>query len=222
MLTPLLTFVRLARSAGAAEILDRTRGRIDAALHDVVTDAAVSVAPGEPPSLFYSTLAAAIVDEAGLADRFPFERMVDRIGAMLAEQLSGENVNVIADVVAAARLLQAHGRPIPDTATISRFVRRSTLVSKPVRDQSLVELCELADLLGDAQEKERLAPIVRSRLWEILRKEVLALLDCYLAVVRVGERESTLASAAGLTVAEIATRTADELTAIARPIREAS
>jgi hypothetical protein len=40
--------------------------------------------------------------------------------------------------------------------------------------------------------------------------------------VWIGERESTLASAAGLTIAEIATRTADELTGIVRPIREAS
>jgi hypothetical protein len=152
--------------------------------------------------------------------------MVDRNGAMLAEQLSGENVNVIADVVAAARLLQARGRPIPDTATISRFVQRSTLLSKPARGQSLVELCELVDLLGEGKERERLAPIVRSRMWEILqlnpRKEVLALLDCYLAVVRIGERESMVASAAGLTIAEIATRTADDLTGIARPVREAS
>ena len=226
MLSPLLSFVRLAQSAGAVEIIERTRGRIETALKDIVTDDAVSVAPGEPPSLFYSTLAATVVDEAGLADRFPFERLVDRIASMLAEQLSGENVNVIADVVAAAGLLKLHGRPVPDTATISRFVRRSTLMSKPVRDQSLVELCQLTDLLGDMQERERLSPIVRSRLWEILqlnpRKEVLALLDCYLAAVRIGERESTLVSAASATIAEIATRTADELTGIARPMREAS
>lgn len=52
------------------------------------------------------------------------------------------------------------------------------------------------------------------------RKEVLALLDCYLAAVRIGERESALASAAAVTIAEIAARTADELTAIAPPARE--
>jgi hypothetical protein len=129
----------------------------------------VSVASGEPPSLFYSTLAAAIIDETGLAGRFPFQRMVDRIGSMLTEQLSGENVNLVADIVAAARLLQTHGRPIPDTATIGRFVRQSTLLSEPMRHQSLVELCELSDLLGDVKERERLAPIVRSRMWEILQ-----------------------------------------------------
>jgi peptidase M48-like protein len=211
VLSPLLTFIRLARSAGAGGILDRARDLIDGALRDVLAVDAVT------PSLFYSTLAASIVDEAGLADRFPLERMIDRVGEMLAGQLSAENVNLVTDIVAAARLLQSHGRPIPDTATISRFVRRSTLMSKPVHGQSLVELCELADLLGDAQERERLAPIVRSRLWEILqlnpRKEVLALLDCYLAAIRLGEHDSPLVSAAAVTIGEIAVRTADELMA---------
>jgi hypothetical protein len=50
---------------------------------------------------------------------------------------------------------------------------------------------------------------------------VLALLDCYLAAVRVGERDSTLASAAAVTIVEIAGRTAAELTEITRSAREA-
>ena len=87
-----------------------------------------------------------------------------------------------------------------------------------MRDQSLVELCELAELRGEENEKERLAPVVRSRMWEILqlnpRKEVRALLDCYLAAIRLGEDASPLASAAAVTIAEIAVRAADELTAI--------
>jgi hypothetical protein len=218
MLSPLLAFIRLVRETGVVDTIDHMRRHIEAALNGILADDAVSIAPGEPPSLFYSTHAAAIVDETGLTDRFPFDRMIDRIGSMLTEQLSWESVNVVADVLAAARLLQAHGRTIPDSAAISRFVRRSTLLSKPVRHQSLVELCELADLIGDAQEKERLAPIIRSRLWETLqlnpRKEVLALLDCYLAAVRIGERDSPLVSAAAVVIAEIAARTAQELTAI--------
>lgn len=217
LLSPLLTFIRLARSAGAGGILDRTRDQIDRAMRDILANDAVSIAPGEPPSLFHSTLATSIVDEAGLADRFPLQRMIDRVGAMLAARLARENVNLVADVLAAARLVQSHGRPIPDTATISRFVRRSTLMSKPVQGQSLVELCELADLLDDAGEWERLAPIVRSRMWEILqlnpRKEVLALLDCYLAAIRLGESDSPLTSAAAIIIGEIASRTADELMA---------
>jgi hypothetical protein len=219
-LSSLRMFIRLAHAAGADGVLDGARERIESALKNMLTDDAVIVTPGEPPSLFYSTLVTAIVDDAGLADRFPCERMIDRIGSMLGEHLSQENVNFLTDVVAAARLLQAHGRPIPDAANVSRFVRRSTLMSKPALQQSLVELCELAELLGDAQEKERLAPMIRSRLWEVLqlnpRKEVRALLDHYLAAVHVGEGESPLASAAAMTIAEIAIRTADELRASRR------
>ena len=78
-----------------------------------------------------------------------------------------------------------------------------------------MDLCDLAKLLGDATEIERLAPIVRSRMWEILqlnpRKEVVALLDCYLATVRIGEGDSPLASAAAVIITEIAACTADEL-----------
>jgi hypothetical protein len=118
-------------------------------------------------------------------------------------------------------ILADQPRAIPEAAAIRRFVQRSTLMSKPLRHQSLVELCELADLLGDTDEKEKLAPIVRSRMWEVLqlnpRKEVLPLLDCYLAAVRLGERESALVSAAAATIAEIAARTADELAAVLSP-----
>ncbi|HWJ41188.1 MAG TPA: hypothetical protein VNT29_08645, partial [Candidatus Limnocylindrales bacterium] len=217
-LSPLLTFVRLARTAGATGVLDRTRGRIEEALRAIIDDDAVALAPGERPSLFYSTLAAAILDEVKLIDRFPYARMLDRIEAMLRERMAGRSVNLVADVVAAARLLRAHGRVVPPAAIIGRVMRRSTLLSKPTRHQSLVELCELAELLGDANERERLAPIVRSRMWEILqlnpRKEVLALLDCYLAAVLLGEGHSPLTSAAGATIAEIANRTATELTTL--------
>jgi len=217
-LSPLLTFVRLARTAGATGVLDRTRGRIEEALRAVIDNDAVALAPDEPPSLFYSTLAATIIEEMDLIDCFPYARMLDRIEAMLRERMAGRSVNLFADVVAAARLLQAHGRVIPSAVTIGRVVRRSTLLSKPKHRQSLVELCELAGLLGDANERERLAPVVRSRMWEILqlnpRKEVLALLDCYLAAAHLGEGDSPLASAAAATIAEIANRTANELTTV--------
>jgi hypothetical protein len=218
MLSPLLTLIRLARAAGALGIIERTRGQIETALRDVLTDDVIAVARGEQPSLYYSNLAVAIIDEAGLTARFPFSRMLDRIDSMLAERMASGSVNLVTDIVSAARLLQAHGRAIPEAEAIRRFVRQSTLMSKPSRHQSLVELCELADLLGDTDEKEKLAPIVRSRMWEVLqlnpRKEVLPLLDCYLAAVRLGERESALVSAAAATIAEIAARTADELAAV--------
>lgn len=216
MLPALLAFIRLARATGALEIINRTRDQIEAVLREIITDDAVAVAPGAPPSLFYSTLATAAADEAGLARRLPIERMLDRVGSMLSEQLSNDNVNLISDVVIAARLLRSHHRPLPEAATIRRFVERSTLMSRPVRQQSLVDLCVLGKLLGDATEIERLAPIVRSRMWEILqlnpRREVLALLDSYLAAVHLGEGDSPLASAAAVIITEIAARTADELT----------
>lgn len=218
MLPALSAYVRTARATGALEIIDRTRWQIEAALRDIIIDDAVAVAPGEPPSLMYSALATAIADEAGLANRFPLQRMLDRVASMLSDQLSRQNVNMIGDVVLAARLLQAQHRSLPEPTAIRRFVERSTLTSRPIRQQSLVELCEVAGLLGDAAELERLAPIVRSRMWEILqlnpRKEVLALLDCYLAAVRLGEGGSPLAGAAAVIITEIAARTADELTAI--------
>jgi len=217
-LLPLSTLVRLARSAGADSLLDHMRGHIEQALRLIINDDAVSGAPGEPPSLFYSTMAATIVDEAGLIDRFPLDRMLDRIEAMLRDQMAGRGVDLVTDIIAAARLLQAHGRTPPSISKLDAFERRWTLISKPVRHQSLVELCELADLLEDASATERLVPIVRSRMWEILqlnaRKEVLALLDCYLAAVHLGEGDSSLASAAAVTIAEIANRTTNELTTI--------
>lgn len=215
MLPALLAFIRVARATGALEIINRTRDQVEAVLREIVTDDAVAVAPGAPPSLFYSTLATCVADEGGLAHRLPIERMLDRVGSMLSEQLSSGDVNLITDIVIAARLLRSHHRPLPESTTIRRFVERSTLMSRPVRQQSLVDLCDLAKLLGDATEIERLAPIVRSRMWEILqlnpRREVLALLDCYLAAVSLGEGDSPLASAAGVIITEIAARTADEL-----------
>jgi hypothetical protein len=183
-----------------------------------MTDDTVTVASGQPPSLFYSAVATAAVAEAGLSSRFPLERMLERVGALLVEQLSSGRAVMAGDIVAATRLLRAHQRPIPDPEELRRFVRQTTLMSKPVRQQSLLELCELAELLDEPAELERLAPIVRSRLWEILqlnpRNDVHALVDSYRAAVHLGEQASPLVSAAGVIIAEIAVRTADDLSAL--------
>jgi hypothetical protein len=211
----LLTFVRVVRTAGASNIMACTVGEIEAALRELVTDDAVAIALGERPSLFYSALVATIAEETGFAGEPQFARVSERVASMLAERLSGEHVDFVADVIVAIRLSHAQGRPLPEATAIREFVERSTLMSMPPREQSLVELCDLAELLGDRSEMERLAPIFRSRMWEILqlnpRKEVLALLDCYLAGVRLGEGDSALASAAAVIISEIATRTASEL-----------
>ncbi|HYO74953.1 MAG TPA: hypothetical protein VE010_00705, partial [Thermoanaerobaculia bacterium] len=221
VLAGLLPFIRVARATGAQGTIDLVRGHIEAVLREIVIDDAVAVAPGQPPSLFYSALAAAVVDEAGLARRFGFERMLDRLEMMLAEQLSRAHVNLIGDVVMAARLLRAHHRSMSEVTAVRRYVERSTLISTPIRQQSLVELCDLAELLGDASGLERLPPVVRSRMWEILqlnpRKEVFALLDCYLAALRLGEGDSPLASAAAVIIGELAGRTADELMTVHLP-----
>lgn len=82
--------------------------------------------------------------------------------------------------------------------------------------QSLAELCELADLTGDAGLREKLGAIVRSRSWEALqlnpRKDVLLLLDSYLAAACLGEADPRQAAAA--VIAKVAHQISDELTAI--------
>jgi hypothetical protein len=216
-LAPLLTLVRLARETGETAVLDRWRGRIEQSLRQIVPNDAVAVAPGQPPSMHWTTLAATIVDEAGLREAFPFERMLDGIETLLDERLEHGTANLHVDMVAACRLLRRHGRTGPDPQRIRRFVLSSSLVSRPLLRQSLAELCELADLTGDAELRERLAPIVRSRSWEGLqlnpRKDVLLLLDCYLAAACLGEMDARQA-AAGVIVGELADRVSDELMAV--------
>lgn len=214
MLHGLSAFLRLARASGALEVIAGVRGQVEDAVARILTGHAVTVAPGAPPSLLYSALAISVADEAAIGGRLPLPRMLDRVAGMLAERLDSENVNLVGDVVVAARVLRAQQRAIPVTAAVRPFVERSTLTSPPGRGQSLVELCELAELLDDPAQLQRLAPIVRSRMWETLqlnpRKEVHVLLDCYLAAVRLGEGDSPLATAAAVIVSEIAHRTADE------------
>lgn len=216
-LEPLLSLVRLARAAEAAVVLERWRARIEYSLRQIVSNDAVAVAPGQQPSMHWTTLAAAIVDEAGLREEFPFERMLDRVETLLDERLEHGTANLLADVVAACRLLRRHGRRVPEQQRFRRLVRASSLVRHPLLRQSLAELCELADLTGDSELRERLGSIVRSRTWEGLqlnpRKEVLLLLDCYLAAVCLGELDEHHA-AAGVIAGELAERVSDELTAV--------
>lgn len=216
-LDPLLILVRLARETGEWAVLGRWRGPIECALRQIVSNDAVPVAPHQPPSLHWTTLAATIIDEAELRDVFPFERMLNRIETLLDERLKHGTTNLLADLVAACRLLSRNGRPGPDSQRVRSLVRSSSIVSRPLLRQSLAELCELADLSGDAGLRERLGPIVRSRSWEGLqlnpRKDVLLVLDCYLAAVRLGEMDGRHA-AAGVIIGELAERVSVELTAV--------
>lgn len=216
-LAPLLILVRLARETGEWAVLERWRAPIERALRQIVSNDAVPVAPGQSPSLHWTTLAVTIIDEAELRHAFSFERMLDRIETLLDERLEHGAANLLADVVAACRLLRRHGRPGPDPRRIRGLVHSSTLVSRPLLRQSLAELCKLAELTGDAELRERLAPIVRSRCWEGLqlnpRKDVLLVLDCYLAAACLGQADGRQA-AAGVLVGELAERVSDELMAV--------
>lgn len=216
-LAPLLSLVRLARKTGESAVLARWRDRIERSLRQVVSNDAVAIAPGQPPSIHWTTLAATIISEVDLREAFPFERMLDRIETLLDERLALGTDNLLADVVASCTLLRRQGRPGPDPQSIRRFARSSSLVARPRLRQSLAELCELADLTGDSELRVRLGLIVRSRAWEVLqlnaRKDVLLLLDCYLAAACLGETDSRHA-AATVVIGELARRVSDELNAI--------
>lgn len=213
-LAPLLILVRLAIETGEAAVVERWRSRIEHALHRIVSNDSVAMAPRQPPSMYWTAMAATLIDEANLHDAFPFDRMLDRIDSLLEDRLEHGITSLVADIVAAWRLLRRHGRPGPDPRSMRRFVRSSSIVSRPVWRQSLSELVSIADLTDDAELRERLAPIVRSRTWESLqlnpRKDVLLLLDCYLAALHLGELDAHHA-AAGVIVAELAERVSDEL-----------
>ncbi|HEX7152277.1 MAG TPA: hypothetical protein VF618_12385 [Thermoanaerobaculia bacterium] len=217
MLEPLLILVRLARATGETALLPRWRDPIERSLRQVVSNAAVAVAAGQPPSLHWTALAVTIIDEMGLHQTFPFERMLDRIETLLGERLTHGMDNLVADIVLATRLLRRCGRTGPEAQSIHRFARSASIVSRPLLRQSLAELCELAELTGDEEFRVKLRPIVRSRAWEVLqlnpRKDVLLLLDCCLALARLGEPEPH-EGAAALVVDELANRMAGELTMV--------
>jgi hypothetical protein len=213
-LEPLLILVRLAHETGENAVLERWRGRIEHALRQIVSNDAVAVAPRQPASMYWTVFAATIIHETELRDAFPFERMLDRIETLLDERLEHGTANLVADLVAGWQLLRQHGRPGPDPQRVRKLVRSSSLVSRPVLRQSLSEIAEVAELTDDAELRERLGSIVRSRIWEGLqlnpRKDVLLLLDCYLAAARLGDLDARHA-AAGVIVTELAERVSDEL-----------
>jgi len=223
-LAPLLILVRLACETGETAALARWRDSIERSLREIIVNDAVAVAPGEPPSLHWTTLAAAIIDEAELRDTFAHDRILDRIETLLEERLALGTANLLTDVIASCRLLRARGRSGPDPQRIRGFAHSSSLVSRPLLRQSLAELCDLAHLTGDSELRVKLGAIVRSRSWEALqlnpRKDVLLLLDCYLAGARLGEPDSHQATAAVI-IGEVAQRVSEELMAIVAPSRPA-
>jgi hypothetical protein len=129
-LAPLSSLVRLARETGEMAVLERWSARIEHSLRQIISNDAVAIAPGQPPSLYWTTLAATIIDEADLREAFPFERMLDRIETLLDERLAYGIDNLLTDVVFACRLLRRRGRKGPDPQSIRRSLarRRSSLV----------------------------------------------------------------------------------------------
>jgi hypothetical protein len=217
MLDPLSIVVRLARTSDGGARIEAWRAPITAAIRDLLVDDAIAIAPREKPSLYYSTLAAALAQEAGITGELPFTRMLDRIEELLEERIANGSDNIIADIVGACTLLAVNGRPLPAAERIRRLTGDTTLTRKPALRQSLAELCHLAELSGDAELRTRLMTVVRSRMWEILqlnpRKDVLLLLDCYLAAAALGATDGPVAAAPEI-IEEVTTRTATELATI--------
>lgn len=217
MLDPLSIVVRLAHASDGGTQIEYWRAPIAAAIRDLLVDDAIAIAPREKPSLYYSTLAATLAQQAGITRELPFLRMLDRIQALLEERIATGSDNIIADVVAACALLAANGRPLPPPEQIRRLTANTTLTGRPALRQSLAELCHVAELSGDAELRTRLMTVVRSRMWEILqlnpRKDVLLLLDCYLAAAALGATDGPVAAAVDL-IGEVTKRTATEIAAV--------
>lgn len=215
-LLPLWTLIRVAQRTDPSTV-SAWRDTIEAALGRVVRAGKVSANDREPPSLFYSSLATAIAAAAG-ADPPRLREMLDPIEVLLEDRLRNGTTTFVSDVVLALQLLRGNGRRGPERELIEAFAQRCALLSQPLIRQSLVELEELSGLLADEAMRRRLVFVVRSRLWELLqrnaRKDVVPLLDCYIAGIRLGEEASPLFQAAARIINEIASQTAQELTTL--------
>ena len=220
-LESLLLLVRIARAVGEDETVAKWRRPIVESLRRIVTGGAVTL-NGSRPSLGYSVLAAQIVEETRLAPDIPMEPMLDSIEDQLERWLNGERGASAEAVVSACRLMGAHGRP---AARADRIRMRSImgieyLLTRPIIRHALSELVAYTALLEDTAVRDRLANVVRSRMWEALQlnpgNDVPLLLDCYLAAVSLGEKDSPRLNVAESTIGGIAERMADELTKVCR------
>ena len=223
-LESLLLLNDIARAVGEEETLASWRRPTVDALRRIISDGAVSL-NGRRPSLVYTVLAARVIDEAELASEIPLEPMLDSIADQLEQWLSGSRGASAVVVLAACRLLNAHGhlRPGADRIRTRSLMTVGSLLTRSIRG-SVVELADSVTLLDDAAARGRLTNIVRSRLWETLQlnpdNDVSLLLDSYLASVSLGEMDSPHLAAAESAIGEIVERMADELTKVCRgPVR---
>jgi hypothetical protein len=198
-------------------MIPRWRQAIADALRQIVTDDAVFVNRSRP-SLAYTVLAVQVIEEADLTAEIPLEPILDSIAEQLELCLNGEEGASAEALASACRLLGANGR---SRAPVEQIRMRCLMaaehqLTRPIIRTRLREVVGYIALLEDAALQDRLASIVRARLWEALQlnpwNDVSLLLDCYLAAVSLGESDTPRLSLAESTIGEIATRMADELT----------
>jgi hypothetical protein len=216
-LESLLLLVRIVRGIGEEKMLAGWRPAIADALRRVVTDGAVFVNRSRP-SLAYTVLAAQVIEEADLAAEIPLEPILDSIAVRLELCMNGEESASGEALTSACRVLDVNGRAHPGV----EWMRMQSLtvaeyhLTRPIIRLRLRELVAWIALLENTALQDRLLSIVRARVWETLQlnpwNDVPLLLDCYLAAVSLGERDSPRLSLAGSTIGEVATRMADDLT----------
>jgi hypothetical protein len=218
-LEALLPLVRIAKTAGEEERVAGWRPLIRDALRSITTGGAVTL-NGLRPSLDYTVLAAQIIDEAGLASELPLEPLLDSISRQLEQWLKyGKGAS--ADGIASAyRLLMAHGRATPsvDRLRMRSIIGVEYLLSGPIIRANLCEIVAFTSLLESTAVRDQLMSVVLSRMWEALQlnpeQDVSLLLDCYLAAVSLGEKDSPYGATAELALGGIANHMVDELTKV--------
>lgn len=161
-----------------------------------------------------------MIDEADLATEIPLEPILDTIAERLELCMNGEEGASAEALAAACGVLAANGRsrPGPELMRMQCLPAAEYHLTRPIIRAPLCELVAWVALLEHTALQDRLLTVVRARMWEALQlnpwNDVPLLLDCYLAAVSLGERDSPRMSRAASTIGEVASRVADELTNI--------
>jgi hypothetical protein len=216
-LESLLLLVRIVRGIGEEKMLAGWRPAIADALRRILIGGAVFVNRSRP-SLAYTVLAAQVIEEADLAAEIPLEPILDSIAERLEMCMNGQENASAEALVWACRVLGVNGRSRPgvERMRVQGLTVAEYHLTRPIIRSRLRELVAWIALLENTALQDRLLSIVRARMWEVLQlnpwNDVPLLLDCYLAAVSLGERDSPHLFLAGSAIGEVATRMADELT----------
>ena len=215
-LESLLLLVRIARGVGEETMLARWRPAIADALRRILTDGAVFVNHSRP-SFAFTVLAAQVIEAADLAVEIPLEPILDSIADGLERCLSGVEESSTEALASACWLLAVKGHPhsgLEWMRTLGSMAAEDHLLRLIIRSR-LCDLVVFIALLENTALQDRFVSIAHARIWEVLQlnpwNDVSLLLDCYLAGVALGESDAPPLSLAESTIAEIATRMADEL-----------